>query len=995
MADITIFPWDPHFETGLPEIDAQHRHLALMLDELARAIALGGAIPPLGGLLDQLEQYAQEHFSTEERIWRDALGELPFDLSHQAAHQSFRDQIAALHAGLERGDANVTTQTLNFLVQWLVAHILGTDRHMALLVKALRGGLNLPAAQQAARQQWEQSAESLVQVTLALVSNLATNSVQLVQETASHQQAQVALRNSEANFRAFFDSSEDFLFVVDPAGTILQVNQTVLTRLGYSESALLGRSILGLHPPEFLQETQLWFEEMVRGEREQCDVPLLCANGRSIPVESRIAHGHWNGRPAIFATCRDVSDRLRVDAELRSSLAFNESLIHTMADGIAVCHAIEAPPFVAFLLWNPAMVALTGYSLEEINRLGWYQTVYVDPDVQEKARARMDRMRAGDHLRREEWTITRKDGTRRTVEISTDIISHASGRAHVMAVMRDITERKIIDRQLRESEARFRTLVDQSPLGIQILGPDGFTRRVNAAWERIWGVPFEALAAYNVLEDAQLGRMGILPALKAAFRGDAVAPLTMEYDRADNPKVTCELGPFLVRTILYPSKNADGQVTELVLLQEDVTEQKAIETELKRHRHHLEQLVEERTLELTEAKEAADAANVAKSAFLANMSHEIRTPLNAIMGMARMIRRGKLDDRQGEHLNRLTQASEHLLGIINAILELSKIEAGKMVLEQQPVQVSSLVANVVSMIAERAQAKQLRIETEVHPVASGLLGDPLRLQQALLNFATNAVKFTERGSVTLRVLVEEESDADVKLRFEVADTGIGIAPETLQRLFVAFEQADNSTTRQYGGTGLGLAICRKLAQAMGGDASAESQPGAGSRFWFTARLQKVGPQRPEGPRLLQAEAERALRQLHTGRRVLLAEDEPINREITEALLNDVGLVVTSVEDGAAAVELAQAQDFDVVLMDMQMPRMDGLEATRRLRSLPRSADWPIIAMTANAFVEDRNRCLTAGMSDFVSKPVYPEALYGVLLHWLQCTARPNSSTPSE
>ncbi len=380
--------------------------------------------------------------------------------------------------------------------------------------------------------------------------------------------------------------------------------------------------------------------------------------------------------------------------------------------------------------------------------------------------------------------------------------------------------------------------------------------------------------------------------------------------------------------------------------------------------------------------DAAEGASRAKSAFLANMSHEIRTPLNAIIGLNYLMRRDGVTPGQSARLDKIDAAGQHLLAIINDILDLSKIEAERVQLESTNFHLSAILDNVQSIIADAAREKGLAVEIDGDAVPHWLRGDPTRLRQALLNFASNAVKFTEKGSIALRAQLLADDGVELLVRFAVEDTGIGLTADQMPRLFEAFEQADASTTRRFGGTGLGLAITRRLAELMGGDCGVESTPGAGSTFWFTARLQ-----RGHGVKLLlpasgNVGAEVQLRLRHRGARVLLVEDNEVNLEVALAMLHGVGLDVDTALDGHAAVAKAKTSDYDLILMDIQMPGMSGLEATRVIRTLPGWQARPILALTANAFEEDRLACEAAGMDDFIAKPMHALTLYGCLLKWL-------------
>jgi signal transduction histidine kinase/ActR/RegA family two-component response regulator len=394
---------------------------------------------------------------------------------------------------------------------------------------------------------------------------------------------------------------------------------------------------------------------------------------------------------------------------------------------------------------------------------------------------------------------------------------------------------------------------------------------------------------------------------------------------------------------------------------------------------------EKRADELAIAKhqtETANIASLAKSSFLANMSHEIRTPLSAISGMAKLIQMEPLSRTQADRMQKLEASVLHLSSTINNILDLSKIEANKLVLDEVPVNMDDLVDQVVHMLLHRTEAKGLQLLVDVDRMPLGLLGDTTRLTQALLNFAGNAVKFTSKGSISIAASVLEDGVGDALVKLEVQDTGVGIAAETIDTLFQPFVQADASTTRQHGGTGLGLVISKRLAEAMGGTIGFHSELGTGSTFWFTARLRKSSLIENFVPYVPIEDVALTLKRDYAGRRVLLAEDDEFNREIGEILLQNVGLLVDLAVDGQEAVEMALRNKYDLVLMDMQMPKMDGLEATRCIRSASGNS-MSIVAMTANAFIEDRESCMAAGMNEFITKPVDPSKLYQIILRELR------------
>jgi PAS domain S-box-containing protein len=602
----------------------------------------------------------------------------------------------------------------------------------------------------------------------------------------------------------------------------------------------------------------------------------------------------------------------------------------------------------------------------------------------------------------------RKDGSEFPIEASLSHWDVAEGR-FVTGIIRDVTERKqreevdaflslagssSMDEPFFDALARFLARnLEMDYVCIDQLEGEGLSARTLVVWH---DGHFEDNVTYT-LDDTPCGDVvgqnvccfpsGVcqhFPRDQAlqGLRAESYVGVTL-WSHAGKP---IGLIAVIGRRPLANRLHAESTMARVAMRASGELERLINEVEIKKLNADLEQRVLARTAELetanralAAAKEAAEAASVAKSQFLANMSHEIRTPMNGILGMASILRREGVTPRQAQRLDTIDTSAKHLLSILNDILDLSKIEAGKFVLEEAPVVVSSLLANVSSILSDRARDKGIGFFTEVEALPRNLVGDPTRLQQALINYVVNAIKFTENGAVTLRAFKQEESADSVVVRFEVQDSGIGISPEAMSRLFSAFEQADNSMTRKYGGTGLGLSITRRFAELMGGETGVESSPGAGSTFWLTARLKKRGADAAATISAASTDAETRIRQDYPGARILVVDDEPINREVALMQLEAAGLVVDAAENGAEAVALAGKTGYAAILMDMQMPILDGLEATRQIRGLPGYRQIPIVAMTANAFAEDKARCIDAGMNDVLVKPFDPDQLFAVLL----------------
>ena len=759
-------------------------------------------------------------------------------------------------------------------------------------------------------------------------------------EVAERREAEEELRISEQKFATIFNLMPDMVGITRlDDGRFAEVNQGFEQWTGWTRDEAIGRSSLelGLWDRETRSRAVGIMRE--RDRLENFDFTMTTKSGARRQALMFLMPMTLEGEGYLCFLARDITEHRQTELAKQHSEAKYRRLYESMGEAF-----VSVAMTGTVTEYNNSFKEMLGYTDEELLSLTYRDItpeVWHAPEAETVASQVMERGYSDVY----EKEFRRKDGRVFPAELRTFLVRDDAGEpAGMWAIVRDVTERKLVESALRESEQLLRESQQVAQMGSYVYDAATGLWSSSEILDKIFGIDGEYVRDVagwlNIVHPDDRG------AMKAYFAREVLAghqPFDHEYRivRRTDGEVRWVSGLGQLQL------DVSGNVLRMVGTIQDVTERKKAEIELAR------------------AKEAAESANLAKSEFLANMSHEIRTPMNGIMGMAQLLEYTELTDLQKQYLHVIQMSSENLLALISDILDLSKIEAGKVELELKDFSLRGCVGDVIRTQVSVAHAKGLTITVDIPAdIPDVLNGDQLRLKQILLNLVGNAVKFTENGGVDVAVALEECQGDRALLRFSIGDTGIGMKPEVIEKIFAPFSQADASTTRKYGGTGLGLSICTKLTDLMGGGIRVESVEGAGSTFHVVLPFTVTDFRREHrGGSPAQAYAGAPLR-------ILLAEDNEINLNLFVELLRHGGHSLEVARDGGEALGHWEKSRFDVILMDVQMPGIDGVEATRiiRGRELENGRHTPIIALTAHAMREDRQKFLDQGFDGYVSKP---------------------------
>jgi PAS domain S-box-containing protein len=743
-----------------------------------------------------------------------------------------------------------------------------------------------------------------------------------------------ALEESESNFHAFFDTITDMIFVGSPDGRILFANRAVSQTLGYTEKELSAMHMLNVHPPDKSQEAGSIFEAMLKGERDNCPLPLMGKDGVLVPVETRVWSGKWNSADCIFCISKNLS--VEQEAQQRFERVFRRNLAPMALSSVSDQRLLDV---------NDAFLATLGYSRSDvIGKTARDLKLFPDFDQQLAVAAKLQ---SEGSIAGMELQVRRRDGSTLSGVFSGEMIS-SQGRQHILSVMTDITPIKAAENQLREERQRLAGIIEGTNVGTWEWNVQTGETIFNSRWAEIIGYTLEDISPVSIKTWMNFCHPDDLKASGEALQKHFTGELSY-YEFESRMKHRNGNWVWILDRGKVTSWTADGKPLLMQGTHQDISRQKQQESELR------------------EAKSAADIANQAKSSFLANMSHEIRTPLNAILGYAQLLRRdATIPDAAREKLNTINRSGEHLLDLINDVLEMAKIESGRVSIEPIAFDLHGLLADMLSMFRLRAETKGLELRlNRSKDLPRCVIADVGRLRQIIINLCGNAVKFTEHGDIEMRGSLRTEPSGQKVLVLEIEDTGPGISPEDCTRLFGHFEQSQ-SGRKQQTGTGLGLVISREYARLMGGDITFTSHEGKGSLFRVEIPVGVADAAGVRPPSSLQNVVGLAPGQEPVS--VLVVDDNHSNRDWLVTLLRNMDFEVRDAGDGAEALDVWGEWKPQLVLMDLRMPGMDGYEATRRIKERPGGRDTVIIALTASALGGDYEPARAAGVADVLGKP---------------------------